>query len=75
MGEAMHRPVRGGGGGIRTHEAVKLWFSKPVQLTTMRHLQDQYLIDRSPSVKHDCQNGCLSASGGNKQSAANKVLL
>lgn len=28
----------GGGGEIRTHEAVRLWFSRPAQLTAMRHL-------------------------------------
>ena len=28
-----------GSGGIRTHEAFRLWFSRPVQLTTMRRFQ------------------------------------
>ena len=31
-------PLDGGGDRIRTCEAVRLWFSRPVQLTAMRHL-------------------------------------
>lgn len=33
----------GGGGGIRTHGAVKLTLSKRVQLTTMRHLLEKFI--------------------------------
>jgi hypothetical protein len=40
----MHARENCGGGEIRTHEAVRLWFSRPVQLSTMRHLLDQTLL-------------------------------
>ena len=40
----------GGGGGIRTHEALRLTLSKRVELSTIRLLPNQYVVYRMKYV-------------------------